>query len=53
MYFDEPAAAFDRPVGREVQAVLVLSALVVLFFFVWPGLLVDGADAVAAVLFSG
>ena len=53
MYFDEPAEAFDRPIGREMQAVLVLSALVILFFFAWPGLLVDGADAVAAALFSG
>ena len=53
MYFDEPAAAFDRPIGREMQAVLVVSALVILFFFAWPGLLVDGADAVAAALFTG
>ncbi len=53
MYFDEPAAAFDRPIGREMQAVLVLTALVILFFFAWPGLLVDGANAVAAALFSG
>ena len=53
MYFDEPAGAFDRPIGREIQAVLVISALVIFFFFAWPGLLVDGADAVAAALFTG
>ena len=53
MYFDEPAPAFDRPIGREVQAVLVVSALVILFFFAWPGLVADGADAVAAALFTG
>ena len=53
MYFDDPAAAFDRPIGREIQAVLVLCALVILFFFAWPGLLVDGADAVAAAQFTG
>jgi len=53
MYFDEPAGAFDRPIGREVQAVLVLCALVILFFFAWPGPIVDGADAVAAALFTG
>jgi NADH-quinone oxidoreductase subunit N len=53
MYFDEPAGAFDRPIGRELQAVLVLCALVILFFFAWPGLIVDGADAVAAALFTG
>ncbi len=27
MYFDEPAGAFDRPIGREIQAVLLVSAL--------------------------
>jgi NADH-quinone oxidoreductase subunit N len=53
MYFDEPAGAFDGPIGREIQAVLVISALVIFFFFAWPGLLVDGADAVAAALFTG
>jgi len=53
MYFDEPAGAFDRPIGREMQAVLVLCALVILFFFAWPGALVNGADAVAASLFTG
>jgi NADH-quinone oxidoreductase subunit N len=53
MYFDAPAAAFDRPIGREIQFVMVLAALVILFFFAWPGLLVDGADAVASALFSG
>ena len=53
MYFDEPAQSFDRPIGREMQAVLVLSALVILFFFAVPGPLLDGADAVASALFSG
>ena len=53
MYFDEPAPAFDRPAGRELQAVLVLTAFVVLFFFVYPGFIVDGADAAAAALFAG
>ncbi len=53
MYFDEPAPAFDRPIGREMQAVVVLTALVTLFFFAWPGLLVGGANAVASALFPG
>jgi NADH-quinone oxidoreductase subunit N len=53
MYFDEPVASFDRPIGRELQAVLVVSAFFVLFFFVYPGLVVDGADSVAAALFAG
>jgi NADH-quinone oxidoreductase subunit N len=53
MYFDEPAGAFDRPIGREMEAVLIVTAVITLFFFAWPGLIVDGADAVSAALFSG
>jgi NADH-quinone oxidoreductase subunit N len=53
MYFDEPAGSFDRPVGRELQAVLVVATIVILFFVVYPGLVVDSADAVAAALFTG
>jgi NADH-quinone oxidoreductase subunit N len=53
MYFDEPVAAFDRPIGREMRAVLVLTTLVVLFFFAYPGPVVDGAEIVAAALFAG
>jgi NADH-quinone oxidoreductase subunit N len=53
MYFDEPAAAFDRPIGREIGAVLLISAVVTFFFFVYPDPVVGGADAVASALFSG
>jgi NADH-quinone oxidoreductase subunit N len=53
MYFDEPAGAFDRPIGREMQVVIALSAAVTLFFlvFLWP--VVSGADAAANALFPG
>jgi NADH-quinone oxidoreductase subunit N len=53
MYFDEPAAAFDRPIGPELRTVLVLSAAVILLFFVVPGPLVTGAEIAAASLFGG
>jgi NADH-quinone oxidoreductase subunit N len=53
MYFDQPAAAFDRPIGREMGAVLVISSIVILFFFVSPGALFSSADAAAAALFAG
>jgi NADH-quinone oxidoreductase subunit N len=53
MYFDDAIAAFDRPIGREMQAVLVLSAAVILFFFLWPGPIVGAADAATAALFPG
>jgi NADH-quinone oxidoreductase subunit N len=53
MYFDEPAGVFDRPMGREIQAVLILSAVVVMLFFIVPAPLVSGAGAAAASLFPG
>jgi NADH-quinone oxidoreductase subunit N len=53
MYFDEPKGAFDRPFGGEVQTVILVAALVIMFFFIWPNPLVNGADAVAAALFAG
>jgi NADH-quinone oxidoreductase subunit N len=54
MYFDEPVSVgYDRPIGREMQAVLLITAVVILFFFAYPGPVVDGADQVAAALFAG
>ncbi len=54
MYFDEPkAAAFDRPIGREMQAVLVITAVVNPVLLRLSGPVVDGADSVAAALFAG
>jgi NADH-quinone oxidoreductase subunit N len=53
MYFDEPSGSFDRPISREVGVVLVLSALVILLFFVVPAPIVGGADAAAQSLFPG
>jgi NADH-quinone oxidoreductase subunit N len=51
MYFDEPAAAFDRPIGAELKGVLVVTALFTLFFFLFPGPLSGAAAAAAAALF--
>jgi len=53
MYFDEAKDRFDQPFGHEVQAVVAISAIAILLFFVWPDPLVNGADAVAAALFAG
>src|SRR5260221_3981592 len=54
MYFAEPVGApFDRPIGVELQAVLVLSAVVILFFFIFPGPISGAADAATAALFPG
>ena len=51
MYFDEPADAFDRPIGREMALILTATAAVVLLFFVVPSPILDGAQAAAASLF--
>ncbi|HJU20452.1 MAG TPA: NADH-quinone oxidoreductase subunit NuoN [Stellaceae bacterium] len=51
MYFDEPAAAFDRPLSIELKGVLVVTALLTLFFFLFPGPLSGAAAAAASALF--
>ena len=53
MYFDEPAEAFDKPIGREMSLILTATAVVILLFFVFPGPLLDGAEVAAAALFAG
>ena len=55
MYFDEPAAggAFDRDMGAEVRAVLIVATIVIMFFFLYPSPIVSGAEAASAVLFPG
>ena len=53
MYFDEPVEAFDRPVGPAMATVLTGTSLFTLLFFFYPGPLVAGANAAAAVLFAG
>ena len=51
MYFDEPADAFDRPIGREMTLILTATAVIVLLFFVVPSPILDGAGVAAASLF--
>jgi NADH-quinone oxidoreductase subunit N len=50
MYFDEPAAHFERPLGGEVTVLMAAAALFTLFFFVYPGPLVAWARTAAAAL---
>ncbi len=51
MYFDEADAAFDAPIAGELKGVLLVTAVVTLFFFLLPGPLVGGAEAAASSLF--
>jgi NADH-quinone oxidoreductase subunit N len=52
MYFDEPAGAFDAPFAAELKGVLVVTAVVTLFFFLLPGPVIGGAEVAAASLFA-
>jgi NADH-quinone oxidoreductase subunit N len=51
MYFDEPVGAFDRPIAVELKAILLIAAIVTMFFFLLPDLVVGSAEAAAASLF--
>ena len=53
MYFDEPAEAFDKPLGWKLGSVIGASGILVLFFVVMPGLLLNTAARAAASLFAG
>src|ERR1700720_2384625 len=50
MYFDEPAERFE-PMPRELGAVLAVTGLFNLLFFVYPAPLVEAANAAARSLF--
>src|SRR6516225_12080056 len=52
MYFDEPAAAFDRPISAELKGVVFVTAVVTLFLFAVPGPIFAGAEAAASALFA-
>jgi NADH-quinone oxidoreductase subunit N len=51
MYFDEPVGAFDRPVAVELKAVLIVTAVATMFFFLLPDPVVGSAETAAASLF--
>jgi NADH-quinone oxidoreductase subunit N len=50
MYFDEPARAFE-PMPYQLRAVLAVTGLFNLLFFVYPGPLVEAANLAARSLF--
>jgi NADH-quinone oxidoreductase subunit N len=52
MYFDEPVGAFDRPLTAELKGVVFVTAVITLFFFLFPGPIVSGAEAAASALFA-
>ena len=53
MYFDEPVEAFDRPIERGMGVILAGTGVFTLFFFAYPGPVLNSAAAAAASLFAG
>ena len=54
MYFDDPAEAFDRPMGRDLVPVVVVTAVFTVFFFLYSGPLLESAgEAAEALVGSG
>jgi NADH-quinone oxidoreductase subunit N len=51
MYFDEPVGAFDRPIASELKWVLVVAAVLTMFFILLPDPIVGSAGEAAAALF--
>jgi NADH-quinone oxidoreductase subunit N len=50
MYFDDPAPGFE-PMPRELRAVLAVTGLFNLLFFIYPAPLIEAANAAAKSLF--
>jgi NADH-quinone oxidoreductase subunit N len=50
MYFDEPSESFERPLGREMTAILVATAVFVVGFFVIVSPIADSAGIAAAAM---
>jgi NADH-quinone oxidoreductase subunit N len=50
MFFDEPAAPFEKPIGTVNAALLAASSAFVLFFIVSPLAVTEAAGAAARAL---
>jgi NADH-quinone oxidoreductase subunit N len=53
MYFDEPKAAFDKAEGAAIPAILAVSTVFIVVFWLLPAPLTGAAQAAAASLFGG
>ena len=51
MYFDEPAEAFDKPMGRSLAAIAAVSSVLVVVFIAFQTPIVRAAEIAATVLF--
>jgi NADH-quinone oxidoreductase subunit N len=53
MYFEEPVEALDSETGWVMNGIIAVSSVIILFFFVKPGPLIDSAERAASALFAG
>jgi len=53
MYFDEPAEAFDKDRNREIGILTAAAALLISFFIIFAGPVIEGAEAAVGILFKG
>ena len=53
MYFDEPAEAFDTPIGGQMTMIQAGSGFIILFFFAFPAPLLASAEAAIKALCEG
>jgi NADH-quinone oxidoreductase subunit N len=52
VYFDELAEPLDKPISPSLGFVIAGCALIIMLFFAFPGVVVDGASAAASALFA-
>ena len=52
VYFDPPDETLDTPIDRNLGYVIFGTALIVVLFFAFPGIIIDGASAAAAAMFT-
>mgnify|MGYP002640558422 CR=1 FL=1 len=52
MYFDEPAEAFDQPVGREISGIVTVTTVITVVFLIFLQPVLNFAGQAAASLFA-
>ncbi|MBL6933532.1 MAG: NADH-quinone oxidoreductase subunit N, partial [Rhodospirillales bacterium] len=52
VYFDAPGDSLDSPVTRSLGLVIFGTALFIVTFFLFPGVIIDSASAAASALFA-
>jgi len=52
VYFDPPDESLDTPVDRNLGLVIFGTAMIIVLFIAFPGVIIDGASTAAAALFA-